>query len=212
MKEIYSEEQWIEWIDTLAEQDYVCIDNFLPEETYSLIEAFFNEQDENERFKKAAIGALADKKIVSEIRGDYTYWIDRKRDESLSPYFDLVDETIAKLNRFCYLSLAGYEFHLTYYPPGSFYKKHVDQFKGRRNRMISMIIYFNEDWKPGDGGELKMYKPEGEELVNPIRNRCVLFRSETVEHEVLETLTGRKSVTGWLLYQPSGVGYILATS
>ena len=75
--------------------------------------------------------------------------------------------------------------------------------------MISMIIYLNKGWKNGDGGELRIY-PENAEAMNvePLFNRCVLFRSDMLEHEVLTAHTDRRSVTGWMLYQPSIIAAI----
>ena len=72
-----------------------------------------------------------------------------------------------------------------------------------------MIVYLNEDWKTGDGGELKIYLADKDALIEPIKNRCVIFKSDTLEHEVLVTNKSRFSLTGWLLYQPSSVGYLL---
>lgn len=203
----FSEEQWLLWIDLLSENDYVIMDDFLPEETLKTVLSYFREKKADDDFKKASIGT--DGQIISEIRGDYTFWLDSKTDLVLSDFFKLVNETIQVLNRFCYLSLTDFEFHLAYYPPGSFYLRHLDQFQGRSNRMISFIIYLNEDWEEGDGGELKIFKQENEILVKPLLNRAILFKSADVPHEVLMTLKGRKSLTGWLLYQPAGLGYLL---
>jgi len=32
----------------------------------------------------------------------------------------------------------------------------MDQFQGKNNQVISMLIYLNENWQEGDGGELKI--------------------------------------------------------
>jgi SM-20-related protein len=112
------------------------------------------------------------------------------------------------MNRYCYLSLSDYEFHLAHYPTGTFYKRHLDQFVGRNNRMISVVIYLNEHWKVGDGGELQIYLESGDVTVQPKARRCVLFKSADVEHEVLTTNVGRDSLTGWLLYKPAGLGLL----
>ncbi len=162
-----------------------------------------------DEFNEAGIGSVFNNVLEKSIRSDQTFWLDRNRDKKISEYFELVDELISKLNRYCYLSLSGFEFHLAYYPHGSFYKRHLDSFSDRSNRMISVIIYMNENWKQGDGGELVIYKENEEVIVEPIENRCVLFKSQELEHEVLLANKDRFSVTGWLLYQPSGVGYIL---
>ncbi|UBM59808.1 2OG-Fe(II) oxygenase [Marinilongibacter aquaticus] len=204
----YTEEQWLQWIDALAEQDYVVIDSFFSEDMLSEILDFFVQKRAEDDFEKASIGVQA--QVISEIRGDYTFWLDRQRDTALKPFFELITESIEKLNRYCYLSLSDYEFHLAYYPPKTYYKKHLDQFRERSNRMISFIIYLNEDWTPGDGGELKIYKKDGEDIVAPLLNRAVLFKSADVPHEVLLTHKGRASLTGWLLYQPQVLGGILA--
>lgn len=195
---------WEARMDSLSQFDYVVIDNFLSVEVLSNLKTFFKEKELQNKLDKAAVGATGDSKVINEIRGDYTYWLDKSRDENGVLLFEVLDEVKLMINRFCFLSLSDYEFHLALYPEGSFYKKHLDQFKSRNNRMISMIIYLNENWKNGDGGELKIY-PEGkdEKTIKPIENRCILFRSDALYHEVLPTNKPRKSVTGWMLYQPS---------
>ena len=196
------------WIDELSERNYVVIDDFLDDQLYHLIKSFFLEHVEN--FRQAGIGALDQNQIKQSIRGDLTYWLDRQRDTELEPYWQRLQETMDMLNRYCFLSLSGYEFHLAHYPAGSFYKRHLDQFSNRSNRIISMIIYLNDNWQPGDGGELEIVEQNGEvTLVEPIAKRCVMFKSAEVVHGVLEAHKSRYSLTGWLLRHPSGVGYLL---
>ena len=207
--QLFDEQTWLGWIDELSDKDYLVVDEFLPGSPYQDIDQFFNQKLAEDDFQKAAIGAGAENQVISEIRGDYTYWLDSRRDVELAAFFDLVREWIAKLNRYCYLSLSDFELHLAHYPAGSFYKKHFDQFKGRSNRMITLILYLNKDWKKGDGGELKMYLREGEKVIEPLNNRLVLFKSADIPHEVLLTNKARLSLTGWLLYQPTGMGYLL---
>ena len=194
---------WDRQMDLLAQQNYLIIDNYFTPEQLTIAHHFFDQKQKEDAFQKAAIGASANKKVINEIRGDYTYWLERERDLSLDSVFDVFDEVKSLLNRLMFLSLAGYEFHLAHYPKGSFYKKHLDQFDSRNNRMISMIIYLNKNWSTNDGGELRIY-PEGEESVDiaPLENRCVIFRSDILFHEVLGSNTSRKSITGWMLYQP----------
>ena len=70
-----------------------------------------------------------------------------------------------------------------------------------------MIIYLNDDWKHGDGGELEIFEKDGTSfLIEPLAARCVMFKSAEVPHAVLEAHKNRFSLTGWLLYQPSSVG------
>lgn len=208
--EFFSDDLFLEWMDILSQDDLVVIDDFLPPLLFSKAITLLNRKQEEDAFKKAALGDAFSRQVISEIRGDFAYWLDKERDTEVGDFFLLLEELISKLNRYCYLSLSGYEFHLTHYPKGSYYKKHIDQFKGRNNRLISVIIYLNENWKEGNGGELKVFGPDGDQIIKPIANRCVIFKSEVVEHEVLPTEVSRYSLTGWLLYMPSGVGYLLS--
>jgi SM-20-related protein len=206
---LYSEEQWISWMDELATNDFVIVDDFIPDHLYDSIMDFFSELEENELLKKAGIGASGELKVKAEIRGDVIYWLDEQRDQKLKEFFAIRDELTEKLKRYCYLSLSGSEFHLAKYPEGSHYDRHLDQFNNRTNRQITVLIYLNKDWKQGNGGELKIYRDEGNVLVEPRAKRLLLFKSDAVEHEVLVTKVPRYSLTGWLLHQPASLGYLL---
>lgn len=198
-------QQWENLFDIMALQDYVVIDDFLEEETLNKVVSYFAEKEQQNTFKKAAIGTLNSTAIINEIRGDYTFWLDKQRDGILNPLFDILDEVKLNINQMCFLSLSEYEFHLAHYPKGTYYKRHLDQFAERNNRMISMVIYLNKNWKMEDGGELRIYPNNNDyKDINPIYNRCILFRSDFLEHEeVLVAHADRRSVTGWMLYKPT---------
>ena len=91
-----------------------------------------------------------------------------------------------------------FELHYSYYSKGSFFKRHVDQFKNNNSRKFSMIIYLNPFWEKEDSGELKLYLKD-DLSISPTMNKCVLFRSEMIEHEVLPSnAESRLSITIWL--------------
>lgn len=206
----YNDDCWLAWFDQLADEEYVVINNFLPASLYAEIREFFLHHLQIDDFSKAGIGSSGNRIVATSIRGDYVYWLDEQRDTQLGGFFQLIGDLRDRLNRFCYLSLSGFEFHLAHYPPGSYYHKHLDQFKERNNRMISVIIYLNEQWQPEDAGELKIYHSSGREIIlSPLANRCIMFRSNLLAHEVLLTNASRYSLTGWLLYQPPVVASIL---
>jgi SM-20-related protein len=182
----------------------------LPTEVLTVSRHFLKERLALEEFKQAGIGALSDFRIEKSIRSDEIFWLERKRDIELDGFFALVDEAIAHLNRLCFLSISGSEFHLAHYPEGSFYKRHLDQFDSRSNRLISMVCYLNEYWIPEHGGELRLYAKDGtHQDVAPLPGRMILFKSDAVPHEVLLSKASRYSITGWLLHQPPGLGYLL---
>lgn len=205
----FSEESWINWVDQLSDQDYVVIDDFISEDLYREIRSHFLAKLEEDNFDKAGIGALGLNTVKKEIRGDFTYWLDHDKDAELTSFYQLKDELIYVMKRYCFLSIADSEFHYAFYPPGAHYEAHVDQFAERNNRIISFVLYLNEGWQKGDGGELKIFEKDGNErLVEPFSKRCVLFKSDCVLHQVMPTSKDRYSLTGWLLNNPVGIGFL----
>lgn len=205
----FIDEQWESWFDLLAVNDFVVIDNFLPTDILTKVKKYFNAVDQQESFKKAAIGNFNEEQIISEVRGDYIHWLNRHENSDIEELYLLLDELKLLINRYCYLSLKDFEFHFAHYPKGSFYKKHLDQFSDRSNRLISVVLYLNENWQTGDGGELKIY-PENQPIqkIDPLENRLVLFKSDALYHEVLESNKSRRSLTGWMLHKPSKIAFI----
>lgn len=188
--------------DGLAERGYAIADQFLSQ---SEVNAIINENefiDHNESFRKAGIGQQQDKQINEAIRGDYIKWIDREvAPPSVRVYLQRLSDLIQYLNQSLFLSLKDYEVHMTVYPPGSFYKRHLDQFKKDDHRKISVICYLNENWTKEHGGQLRMYLPEGPLDILPTAGKLVCFRSDQLEHEVLPATRERLSLTGWILDQ-----------
>lgn len=205
----FPEASWINWVDQLSEQDYVVIDDFISESLYKEIRSHFLEKLDQDTFDKAGIGALGLNTIKKEVRGDFTYWLDKDKDAELSQFYDLKDELIYVMKRYCFLSIADSEFHYAFYPPGAHYEAHIDQFSQRSNRQISFVLYLNEVWQKGDGGELKIFEPSGNEImIEPLAKRCVIFKSDCVLHQVMPTTKDRYSLTGWLLNNPVGAGFL----
>jgi SM-20-related protein len=133
------------------------------------------------------------------IRNDKIYWLDRSHDNAFEiSFFTLMDSFVSHLNRTCYTGITGYEFHYTMYEKGSFYKKHLDQFRNDKSRAFSMIMYLNVDWEAKDGGELCVYHTDSLQTIAPQNGKCVFFKSSELPHEVLMTHVPRLSITGWL--------------
>jgi SM-20-related protein len=132
-------------------------------------------------------------------RSDMIYWLDREHnDQYENEFFDLMDSFVLYLNQTCYTGITGYEFHYALYEEGSFYKKHVDQFRNNESRQYSMIMYLNENWAAADGGELCIHHTGHQLRISPINGKSVFFKSREIEHEVLLTRKPRMSITGWL--------------
>ena len=188
--------------DGLADKGYAIVDHFLSAKEVHAILQLDDFKNALLHFKKAGIGKSADKQINEGIRGDYIQWIDK---ETASPeikiYLDRLAELTGFINQSLFLSLKDYEVHKTIYPAGTFYKRHLDQFKKDDHRKLSVICYLNENWKEEQGGQLRMYLPDEELDVFPTAGKLVCFRSDEIEHEVLPANRERMSLTGWMLDQ-----------
>jgi SM-20-related protein len=188
--------------DGLAENGYAIIDDFLSSQEVQSILQLDEFKNGLSQFKKAGIGKSQDKQINEAIRGDYIQWVDRTSAQpSIQAYLAKLNALISFVNQALFLSLKDYEVHMTIYPPGSYYKRHLDQFKKDDHRKLSVICYLNENWKEEEGGQLRIYLPEKTMDVLPIAGRLVCFRSDQLEHEVLAATRPRLSLTGWILDQ-----------
>ena len=133
------------------------------------------------------------------IRSDKIYWLDRIHENPPeNAFLAIIDLFVIFLNETCFAGIKSYEFHYALYEPGSFYKRHLDQFKSNKGRAFSMIFYLNSDWLENDGGELCIYHKDHLQIVTPTEGKCVFFKSDQLEHEVLITKKSRMSITGWL--------------
>lgn len=189
--------------DGIAETGYAVVDNFLNPEEVQNIQELDGFKNGLLQFKKAGIGKSQEKQINEAIRGDYIQWIKPESAEPpLQVYLSKLKELISFVNQNLYLSLKDFEVHQTIYPIGTFYKRHLDQFKKEDHRKLSVICYLNSDWKESDGGQLRIYLENETKDVLPLAGRLVCFRSDLLEHEVLPATRERLSITGWLLDQP----------
>ncbi|MCW3075696.1 MAG: 2OG-Fe(II) oxygenase [Bacteroidetes bacterium] len=174
---------------------YSVINNFFDEATVSVFLEIF-------RDKTTLIDAGTGKENSftknAETRSDKISWIDKGTNPKIdSLFFKVMEDVQQALNRRCYLGLNASEFHFAKYEPGTFYKRHKDIFNSDSDRKISVILYLNNNWKQGDGGELKLYMDTKTITVAPVAGTLVLFESH-YEHEVLLSNINRYSITGWL--------------
>lgn len=153
----------------------------------------------NGEFRHARVGIGPQRQLRPEIRSDHVLWLDESdASPALAAYLALIEQLRLALNQALFLGLFSFEVHLTVYPAGSFYQRHVDQFQGTRHRIVSCILYLNRDWQPADGGQLRLYPPDGMVEIYPEGGTLVVFLSEGIEHEVCPAKRERFSLTGWL--------------
>lgn len=188
-------------VEGLADQGWAVAEGFLaPQEIAALAEEVRQLQDAG-AFRQAGIGRGAEHGVRGEVRGDRIHWLS---EEALTPaqvsYWSRMEELRQELNRELFLGLASFEAHYAVYPPGAFYRKHLDRFARSDERTISSVLYLNAGWSEEQGGQLRLYLPRRSEEhrdVVPRAGTFVAFRSDTVYHEVLPATDFRLSVTAW---------------
>jgi len=195
--------------DDLAEQGFTVVDNFLDRKETELLVQLDEFQNGLLHMRKAGIGQQSDFRINESIRGDYIRWIDKTSAvPALKLYIDRLNEMMKFINRSLFLSLKDIELHMTVYPAGAYYKRHLDQFKPGDHRKLSVICYLNENWTEDLGGQLRIYLQNGTKDVLPVAGRLVCFRSDMIEHEVLPSKKERLSLTGWMLDQQADLKHL----
>jgi SM-20-related protein len=189
----------MEFIAHLVEQDWAVRNDFLSPGALKRLVGEIREQWEAETFHAAGTGRGESHALRAELRGDHVLWLDPQNPTAAqSAYFDAMEALRQQLNRELYLSLVGFEAHYAVYPPGTFYRKHRDRFADNDERMLSSVLYLNPDWDDTQGGQLRLYNPEDTSTdIFPHLGTFVLFRSDTVPHEVLPATTHRYSLTAW---------------
>jgi Rps23 Pro-64 3,4-dihydroxylase Tpa1-like proline 4-hydroxylase len=91
------------------------------------------------------------------------------------------------------LSNAAFNAKLAVTTGGSRYPCHIDNpvGNGLDVRKLTAILYLNPAWKEGDGGEIRLFVKDEEEVkpvdLSPVGGRLLLFWSDEIPHEVLPT-------------------------
>lgn len=189
-------------LDEIAEKEWSVIDDLFPSDFLEELKVEVRQFWEDGDFRKAGVGIGDSLTVRPEIRSDRVLWLDNAQLTPLQKqYWDFIEQLRTEINQNFFAGLKFFEAHFAVYPAGSFYKKHLDQFKEVNYRKITCLLYLNDDWTQADGGQLRVYHPGDETQftdVIPINGRFVCFKSGSVYHEVLPSNRERFSLTGWL--------------
>ncbi|TAL61652.1 MAG: 2OG-Fe(II) oxygenase [Legionella sp.] len=186
--------------DQLCTQGYHIIEDFLAPKDYQALRTHIQELAQQGQLRSAKIGQKLAAHRNDAIRTDSISWLDENSPNStIQLYLKKITELAKTLNQSLFLNLSEFETHFAAYQPGSYYKKHVDQFANNKDRKISFVYYLNSDWQEDFGGQLKLYDADDQLLtqVLPQPNRFICFKSE-LPHEVCLTQQSRYSIAGWL--------------
>ncbi len=194
------------WLDELAqglcENGWISFDitPWLGPELLRALQQEIIVLDQSDALKITGMGRGSALIQDRSVRRDKIAWLQGST-PSQAALFDFLDNLRTGLNQRLFLGLKRFEAHYATYHCGDFYKPHVDSFQGRASRIVSLVLYLNDDWQPTDGGALRIYSRGNESdaggLVLPEAGRVALFMSEEIRHEVLEAHRTRYSLACW---------------
>lgn len=184
--------------DALVDTGYLILPSALPETLTQALHAQLRAHDDD--FQRAGIGREQDHQLHGQIRRDQIRWLGRDHAVETA-YLNWMEGLREGLNRRLFMGLFDYEAHFAHYPPGAFYKRHLDAFRGQTNRILTTVLYLNPDWQDDQGGELLIWPdPDSEQVLErviPRMGTLVIFLSEQFPHEVLPATDDRYSIAGW---------------
>ncbi len=188
--------------EALATRGWGVFPGFVPPHETEALASECRESWQCGCFRHAGVGQGDSLQFRPEVRNDKVLWLDPERvTPAQGRWLAVLEELRRAINHSLYLGLFEFEGHFALYPPGSFYRKHSDQFQAIGLRTVTAILYLNENWQPENGGQLRIYL-DGDNTepyvdVPPEAGTLVCFLSADYLHEVLPATRERMSVTGW---------------
>lgn len=186
-------------ISGLLEEQFGLVDGFIPAGVVAGLRQNLMSLLEEGSMHPAGVGRHCTYQQNLKVRGDLICWLEKDtKDPFERAFFAQVAGFVDYLNTTCYTGINDFEFHYAWYEEGSFYKRHLDQFKTDYGRKFSLVTYLNEAWEETNGGKLTLYPDNREVSVYPFGGRTVFFHSDKLEHEVRPATRPRISIAGWL--------------
>ena len=185
--------------DAIHAEGYAVVQAFLDADAVSALAVECRGAD----LQPTAMGHGATRVERSDLRGDRTKWL-HTSDASFAQraYFDAMNALRVDLNRELMLGLDELEAHFAMYAPGAHYARHRDRFRDDDARVLSSVLYLNQDWLESEGGALRLYLHDRHLDIYPSAGKLVLFLSADFEHEVLPATRDRLSIAGWFRRRP----------
>lgn len=186
----------------LAESGICVLPDALPEALWKPLRNEAIGLLEEGEFRAARIGVGANARLCPEVRSDRVRWFDPEPvTDAQRAYVAFLEEVRVAVNERTWMGLFDWEGHFAAYLDGAHYRRHLDVFANAPERRVSVITYLNPGWDDADGGTLRVYLGAGDEErhvdVAPTAGTVVVFDSQRIYHEVMQSHAPRFSVTGW---------------
>ena len=204
-------------LQVLKTKKYLVVPDFLTPSLQHELRGDVQNLRTTNHFKTAKIGQDSTNTLNTDIRVAETCFLGNNnlpQSTSRDKLYQVLNQVRTDLATFMQRPLDENlgELLYAYYPQGGFYRRHRDAISGSASvlRTYSLLLYLNDpDWNAKvDKGELRMHfdsggdeLPVGEEPnfldVVPAGGTLVLFESDAIPHEVLDTQKERIAVVGW---------------
>lgn len=192
----------------IAERGWSWQPHLLPDSLLGGLRQEITELDAAADLAPAGIGRDEAFLVDHSIRKTRITWLDGTTPPQVE-FMQWAEQIREALNRSLLLGLFEFEACFAVYPEGGFYERHLDSFEGARNRVVSMVVYLNADWRASDGGAFVVWPEGAGETAEPAARLIpegggvVLMLSETVPHAVEVTHKTRYGIAAWWRVNPS---------
>jgi SM-20-related protein len=192
-------------IETAVEQlglvGYAVCTDLLPPELVVSLRTEQRRREEGGELAVAKVGRGIAQTLGSNLRQAHSSWFDGQS-AAEQQFLAIAERLRLAINRHLMLGLFEFEAQFLHYPPGGFYRRHIDALHGERNRVVSLVAYLNEDWQSADGGALAVWAADGVNSepvveVQPLAGTVVLMLSEDIPHEARVARRDRRAIAGW---------------
>ena len=206
-------------IYNLKNQGYCVIPDFITNDLQASLRTDVASLRSNSKFNIARIGQDSTNTLNQEIRVAETCFLgpsklgDQPNKKSREDLYQILSTVRSELGAAFDTNLDASldELLYAYYPTGGFYRRHRDSISGSASvlRSYSLLLYLNDGiWDETKGGQLRLHMDTGGDFlplnekpnfidILPQGGTLVLFKSEMIPHEVLNTNLERIAVVGW---------------
>jgi len=151
---------WSGHISALEGRGFFVLENFLEDGYCNRLIQDFDRRRELGEFQDAGVGASAE--VQKKIRQSELIWLDPEDPpDAFGQLLSFIEELQSRLNQQYYMGLKDWEAFYSVYRPGSYYRRHIDNFRGKNRRIITFILYLNQNWEKQKGGQLRIYWDPG---------------------------------------------------
>jgi SM-20-related protein len=191
-------------VDAIAGDGIAVVPGFAAPATIAGLRARVLGQDADGLLRDAGVGHGAARHRDGGVRGDRIVWLAESPESPIDASARALFEGLRlALNHELMLGLVDVEALYAIYPPGTGYVRHRDRFRDDDSRVISCVLYLNDQWLPGEGGALRFHiAGRAPRDVAPEGGTLVAFLAERHDHEVLPASRSRVSLAGWLRRRP----------